>query len=282
LRLKNPFGRRTKYLSKEQQIKRSRINGIFIGLIVTIVVIAVYQLLVIPRVKENEKILVMNNLQKAQSQNIYAVNANLLQGHVIEQSDLKVIRLPKELTPKDTISDQDNLVGKVLRMNLAANNLLTNSVVTSQDDKLTPDLRKQDYNHIILNYNLKKGDFVDIRIKYKDGSDYRVATKKKILDLNGTEAVYQISEDEREYVNNATVVAVINGGVLYTTIYKDPENQPAAEVNYVLNDNVKNLIKANPNIVKNAQDQLSQNVKAVPDSKQQTQNSTSSNTSSNE
>lgn len=278
MKFRNPFSRRNvKYLSKEQQIKRSLVKGIGIGLLVTLIVIVMYQFLIIPKVKENEKIMVMNDLKKSESQNLYAVKPDKLeQGHIITESDLKPVRLPQELTPKDSIINESNLIGKVLRMNVSKNNILTKSIVTDTDDRLTDDLRKQDYDHIILNYNLKLGDYVDIRIRYKDGSDFRVATKKKILNLNGTKAVYQITEDEREFINNATVKAAINGGVLYTTIYKDPENQPPADVNYVLDDSIKDLIKSNPGVVKNAQDQLRGNVKPV-----QNNNSTNGQQSSN-
>lgn len=284
MKFKNPFKRKIKYLSKEQQIKRSFIRGTLVGLVVILIIVGIYQLLIIPRVKEQERILVLNDLKKAQSKNLYAVKQDLKQGHIIQESDLKTIRLPQELTPKDSIIDGASIIGKVLRINVGSNNVLTKSIVTSKEDALTPDIRKQDYDHIVLNYNLKIGDYVDVRIRYKDGTDFRVTTKKKILDLNGSKAVYQISEGEREFINNATVVAAINGGVLYTTIYKDPENQPPAEVNYVLDYDVKNLIRANPDIVKNAQEQLKQNVKSVPNTNgntnsnnQQTQTNTSTN-----
>lgn len=285
MKFKNPFKRKIKYLSKEQQIKRSFIRGTLVGLVVILIIVGIYQLLIIPKVKEQERILVLNDLKKAQSQDLYAVKKDLKQGHTIQESDLKTIRLPQELTPKDSIINESSLIGKVLRINVSSNNVLTKSIVTSKEDALTPDIRKQDYDHIVLNYNLKIGDYVDVRIRYKDGTDFRVATKKKILDLNGSKAVYQISEGEREFINNATVVAAINGGVLYTTIYKDPENQPPAEVNYVLDYDVKNLIRANPDIVKNAQEQLKQNVKSVPSTNSNTNSNnqqTQTNTSTNE
>lgn len=265
LKLKGYLWNKNKYLTREQQVKRSLIKGVLIGFSITIIVIGVYQFLIIPKVRENEKIIVMNDLRKNEIQNLYAVRPDKLeQGYVIKESDLEPLSLPRELTPKDSIMRESEIVGKVLRMNVSKNTVLTRSIVTDTDDRLTPDLRKQDYDHIVLNYNLKAGDYVDIRIRYKDGTDFRVATKKKILNLNGNKAVYQITEDEREFINNATVVAAINGGVLYTTIYKDPENQSAANVNYILDDNVKNLIKSNPNIVKNAQEELRSNVKTIP------------------
>lgn len=266
-----------KYLSKEQQIKRSFIKGLLVSVVLIAGVVVVYQVVIIPQAKRNEKIRVMNNIEKEKGKEIigYQLIKDIKQGDPIDvEKDVKKISLPKELMPDNCISDKNKLKGKVARMALSPKTTITNSMLLENEDILTQDLRKQDYSHILLNKNLQKGNCVDIRLKKKDGTDYIVAAKKQVLDLNGTTMVTKINDTERSYINNATVEASVTGATLYTTIYVDPENQAPAEVTYVINDNIKNMIKNNPNIIKNAEQDL-QN-KNTPQNAQQSNSSSDS------
>lgn len=247
-----------KYLTKEQQIRRSFLKGLSISIALCLAIILVYNFLVIPRVKdaERKKALVEIEKQEKSKKPVFRLNKDLAQGSVITDNDLLQVEQFTDDLPSDAIAEKAMIVNKLLRLDMKNKVIVTASMLTPPDNVVTNDLRKQDYTHISLNKDLKKGDFVDIRFKKKDGLDYIVASKKKIFELNGAIMFVRISEEERMFINNATVVASINGGALYTTVYVDPENQPKATVTYKLDSNISKLIEDNVNLVKQSQQDI--------------------------
>ncbi|WP_291568932.1 SAF domain-containing protein [Clostridium sp. UBA2485] len=245
------------YLTKEQQIKRSFKKGLIVSFIIVIGVVILYQFYVIPKVKKSEKSKILIGLSKEENQmDIIALNKDINQGELITEDMIKIVTYDKELLPTDTLKGREEIKDKVARMNLKANTIVTNSMLLEREDVLTTDLRKQDFDHILLNVNLQPGNFIDIRYRKKDGSDFVVASKKKILDRNDGIMITNITEKERNYINNSTVSASLTGAVLYTTIYVDPENQPPAKITYEINKNVKEIIEKDPNIIRSSQEEL--------------------------
>jgi len=129
------------------------------------------------------------------------------------------------------------------------------------DEEITDPIKNQDYDWIKVHAFLQPNDYVDIHLKEKDGTDTIVASKKKILNLNGTVFAINISEEERAYINNATVKASLMEGELYTSIYPDPENQKPASVTYKLDSEIEEKIKNDPNIVKKSAESMKNNGK---------------------
>ncbi|WP_454053330.1 SAF domain-containing protein [Clostridium sp. Marseille-Q7071] len=245
------------YLTKEQQIKRSFRKGLIVSFIIVIGVVILYQFYVIPKVKRSEKSKILVDLSKEENQmDIIALNKDINQGELITEDMIKIVTYDKELLPTDTLKGREEIKDKVARMKLKANTIVTNSMLLEREDVLTTDLRKQDFDHILLNVNLQPGNFIDIRYRKKDGSDFVVASKKKILDRNDGIMITNITEKERNYINNSTVSAALTGAVLYTTIYVDPENQPPAKITYEINKNVKEIIEKDPNIIRSSQEEL--------------------------
>ena len=245
------------YLTKEQQIKRSFKKGLIVSFIIVIGVVMLYQFHIIPQVKKSEKSKILVDLSKEENQiNIIALNKDINQGELITEDMIKTVTYDKELLPTDILKDREEIEDKVARMNLKANTIVTNSMLLEREDVLTSDLRKQDFDHILLNVNLQPGNFIDIRYRKKDGSDFVVASKKKILDRNDGIMITNITEKERNYINNSTVLASLTGAVLYTTIYVDPENQPPAKITYEINKNIKEIIEKDPNIIRSSQEEL--------------------------
>lgn len=245
------------YLTKEQQIKRSFKKGLIVSFIIVIGVVILYQFYIIPEVKKSEKSKLLAGLSKKESQmSIIALNKDINQGELITEDMIRTVTYDKELLPTDILKDREEIEDKVARMNLKANTIVTNSMLLEREDILTADLRKQDFDHILLNVNLQPGNFIDIRYRKKDGSDFVVASKKKILDRNDGIMITNITEKERNYINNSTVLASLTGAVLYTTIYVDPENQPPAKITYEINKNVKEIIEKDPNVIRSSQEEL--------------------------
>ncbi len=144
----------------------------------------------------------------------------------------------------------------VTRINLSEKSVVTSDMLVKLDEEITDTIKDQDYDWIDVHAFLKLNDYVDIHYKELDGTDTIVAAKKKIKNLNGNIFSMDISEEERAYINNATVKAAVTKGTLYTTIYPDPQNQGVAKVTYKLDKAIEEKIKNDPNIVSNAAEEI--------------------------
>lgn len=186
----------------------------------------------------------------------YILNKDIVKGAAITKEDISQITQNSKLVPTAYVTDPSKLEGMVTRINLSANSVVTNDMIVKLDEEITDSIKDQDYDWIDVHAFLKLDNYVDIHYKELDGTDTIVASKKKIKNLNGNIFSMDITEEERAYINNATVKAAVTKGTLYTTIYPDPENQGAAKVTYKLDKAIEEKIKDDPNIVKDAADEI--------------------------
>ena len=153
-------------------------------------------------------------------------------------------------------------VPAVARVNLSANTVITSDLVSRGENTADRNVRRQEYNMVVLPIDLATGDYVDIRLMLPNGQDYIVVAKKEveIPDVGGTSSQdtiwVNLSEDEILHMSCAIVDAFrMNGAKLYATKYTNPGTQNATP-NYIVNDNTAQLINANPNILEDAMQEL--------------------------
>ncbi|MEG2609107.1 MAG: SAF domain-containing protein [Bacilli bacterium] len=250
------FIKGNKYLTRDQQMKRQLIKGLLIGVIVLGILFALYSFLYVPKLIQKERSMAIESYFKQEQITAYVLAKDLKQGEMITKEALLEVKVPRKLAAADMVAVLSQTENTVARMDLKTNTVLSQGMVLPKEDNLSVDLRKQDYSHIALNSNLKQGDWIDIRFKKKNGDDYIVASKKKVLYVNGNIMILNIRESERQFINNATVKAAHTDGTVYTTIYVDPENQAPAKVTYQLDWNIDSLIKDNPNVVTEAEQEI--------------------------
>lgn len=128
---------------------------------------------------------------------------------------------------------------------------------------ITDDVRKQEYNSIVLPMDLVTGDYIDIRLQLPSGQDFIVVSKKTVEvpiveGMDSLDTIWmQLSEDEILTMSCAIVEAYrINGSKLYATKYTDPGMQEAATPTYPINAETVALIQANPNVTATAMNSL--------------------------
>ena len=259
------------YLTKEQQLKNNFKKGLAIGLGCVCLTVGAYQFIVIPGVVKAEQArITTKKIDKKNEVQIWTLTKDIKQGENITNDILKTTILDKNKVPEDAIRTSEEIKDKVSKMDLKENTFLTGSMLLLNEDKLTTDLRKQDYEHIKLNVNLEKDMFIDIRFRKNDGTDFIVASKKRVLDRQDDVLITSITEKERQYINNATVLASLTEADMYTTIYVDAENQPPAKVTYEINDDVANMIKKDPNVVKAAEIEIKNRNSKSEENKEET------------
>lgn len=255
--------------NKKDNIKKiAFIKGIIVCLTCNIIGgIAAYKMF-LPKYRARIEFNTRQAIEEEMARNqvsVWVVNKDVEQGDEVSKGVLKEKKISKELVPEN-ISNND-LEDKIARLDLNKNTILTNSMIVDSEDRLTDDLRRQDYSHIKLNDGLEVEKYVDIRLKLKNGMDFIVASKKKIKKLNGSIMHLDITEVERNYLNIATVHADIMGGMLYTTIYVDPENQPAATVTYKPDKELQDIVEKNPKLVEQSAKNLEERLKEIEEQK---------------
>lgn len=119
-------------------------------------------------------------------------------------------------------------------------------------------LREEEFGMFQLSSNLKKNDFVDIRIMLSNGENYIVLSKKCLKHLNKEKKdVYLwLTEDETNLISSAIVDSYLHEGTqLYTVKYIEDSQKPSI-VTYNPTKDVMLAMANNPNIVEEAKKSL--------------------------
>lgn len=151
----------------------------------------------------------------------------------------------------------------VAKVTMAPNTVLTNTLVAKSTERVTADLRRQEYSVILITSQIATGDYIDIRLRMPDGTDYIVASHKEVeipvigeMDSPNTISI-QVTEDEIVTISNAIVESyMMPGSMLYATRYVEPGLQEEATPTYLPSQKVKTLIDQNQNVTEVAKREL--------------------------
>ena len=157
---------------------------------------------------------------------------------------------------------EDPIIAKV---DMNKNTVITIDMISKSNEKTTDDLRKVEYNMLVLPSQLQTGEYVDIRLSMPSGQDYIVVSKKQveIPQVNGVDSEdtiwLKLTEDEIISMNSAIVDAYRSlGSTLKVVTYTEAGIQNAATPTYVPTGEVMQLIESNPNIVETYKNALIQ------------------------
>ena len=156
-----------------------------------------------------------------------------------------------------------NSVPLVAKVNMKANTVITTELLSKSDNIVQDDMRKQEYNMVVLPMDLATGDYIDIRLMLPSGQDYIVVSKKEVeipviggVDSEDTIWV-NMTEDEILHMSCAIIDAYqINGAKLYATKYTEAGMQAAATPTYPINESTSALLQSDPNILERAMSEI--------------------------
>ena len=170
-----------------------------------------------------------------------------------------------------------NNVPVVAKVDMNANTVITPNLVAQSDEVVTDDVRREQYNCIILPMDLMTDDYIDIRLMLPNGQNFIVISKVSVEIPQNADGTYvadsiivNLREDEILALSSAIVEAYgITGARLYANKYTDPGLQEAAIPTYVPNNDVTELLDpiiennrlvgfGNPNLVPQAMEGLKQ------------------------
>lgn len=210
----------------------------------------------------------LNGLQQekkkteAAMKKVYVATQDIRSGEKVSFDKLKQVAVSNSVIPANVLSVEltDNTIAKIA---LNAGTILTNDMIQESDAKTTNDLRKQEYNMVILPSQIQDGDYVDIRLRLSNGVDYIVASKKEVTipEIGGVPSastiIVNMNETETMVMSNAIIEAYIDrGALLYVTTYVEPGMQGTVIPTYVPSGAVQNAINSNPNIEQEAKNAL--------------------------
>ena len=158
-----------------------------------------------------------------------------------------------------------NSVPLVAKVNMNKNTLITTELLSKSDSMVQDDVRKQEYNMVILPTDLTTGDYIDVRLMLPSGQDYIVVSKKEVelpmIDgIDSADTIWiNLSEDETLHMSCAIYDAFrINGAKLYATKYTEAGMQSAATPTYPVNKSTSALLESDPNILERAKNEIRQ------------------------
>ena len=248
--------------------RRAR-NSFLLGMLLTTLILGIIIALLV---------FMMMNLKNEQAElqaaTVYILNKDVQSGSEVTISDLTPVKVSKSVAPANAAStatiteaetkkssnneDENKTNSVVAKINISKGTIITTDMLGLADTQGN-DVRKQEYNTIVLPMDLITGDFIDIRLLLPSGQDFIVVSKKKVeipnvAGVDSTDTIcLELAEEEILAMSNAIVEAyMIDGSKLYAAKYTDPGNQEAAKPTYPVNGEVAKLVENDENIVSEA------------------------------
>lgn len=135
--------------------------------------------------------------------------------------------------------------------------VITTSMLISEEEKDSHDLRLYELNMVMIPSELKDQDVIDIRLLLPTGEDFIVISKKSVEKADAQSIWIRMTEDEILVFNNAMVESyLVEGSKLYAATYVNPGIQKAAAQTYPLSGEAWDLIKADSNVTVKAREAL--------------------------
>lgn len=250
----------------QRKAQNSFLLGILITLLITGIIIAVLILQLTNLTREQKE-------QEANLRSVYVVAQDIASGESVTADKLTLQNIDGAAVPSNALTvaaleertniydESGNLIRKVdviSKIDLMQGTVITLDMI-AESEELASDLRKQEYNMIMLPSQLENGQYIDIRLRLPDGTDYIVASHKRVTipEIGGVASLNTISIDvsETEILSLSCAIVEcykIEGSILYANQYVEPGLQTAATSTYIPNDETVTLIRRDPNCVTTA------------------------------
>lgn len=197
---------------------------------------------------------------------------------------LKGLATKGEQERKDTLKNSGNpSMGKETGMEEKSGAKQSNQ----QNTAVASDMRRRNFEGIFLDPSISLGDTVDIRIRFANGLDFVVLTRKEITGLvpstagaGGGQIELLVSEEEQLRMSSAFLDAFTKQDTkIYAAEYLE-ERQKAARPNYPIDPVIRELLYEDPNVstaaVEPEESVLRHYIEELPDSSESWEQGTTS------
>lgn len=241
-------------------MQRKANNYLLIGVLVTLLITgSIIAILFMQLSKLNKKI----EDEQAKMKTVYVVSKDIDSGDKVEITSLKQMSVTGDAVPSNAATISNITEGTISKIDLKVGTVLTTNMINEKGEETTADLRVQEYNMLSLPTQIQSGDYIDIRLRLPNGTDYIVVSKKRveIPMIDGVDSAntikINVSEHEILLMSNAIVEAYwATGSILYATTYVEPGMQDQSTATYLPSDKVIELMNIDPNILTVAKNEL--------------------------
>lgn len=188
---------------------------------------------------------------------VYLAKNKIFSGEILNNDNMKKVYLECNM-PMEYYITEDEL-GTVAIIPIEVDMPILKTMCSS--GTITDELREVACEVVKLNDNLMENDYVDIRLRFSNGEDYTVLSKKSVHSLSTLEKQSQGEEScylwmtEEEILNFSAAMVdayLYNGSSLYTVRYLEPQLQEASKVTYLPRLGTLEMMKQYPEIVETA------------------------------
>jgi hypothetical protein len=185
---------------------------------------------------------------------VYLAKNNINPGEVLSDDNLKKVYLECDMPTEYYISEGQ--IGTMAIIPIEVDMPILRTMCSK--GAISDELREVACEVVSLSDNLIENDFVDIRLRYSNGEDYVVLSKKSVHDLSSLERQKQGEETcylwlkEEEILNFSAALVdayLYSGSSFYTVKYLEPQLQEASTVTYIPRLETLDMIKQYPEIV---------------------------------
>lgn len=206
--------------------------------------------------KYDKELTLVKAKEKGSTVKGWSINRSIQAGMPIQEEALVEVELPKSAVPTNYAASRDAIVGKSAKIALEPHTIISSNLLF-EAEPTSADLRNREMAFVQLPGALKENDTVDIRIQFPTGQDFILLSKKKITQLKEDTITVTLKEHEILSLSSAIVDAYLHKANIYALTYVEPGIQGEPVATYPVNQQVLNLIKRDPNIVKEAEKALS-------------------------
>ena len=234
-------------------MQRKSRNSFILGVLITVLIMGIIVAFLVFQISQMKK---AEKAREASSRLVYALISDVKSGDIISKDNMKAVTVDGSAAPTDPIDTSYITESTAAKIDLTAGTVLAASMVQDSEEKLTDDLRLQEYNMIKLFSGIQSDSFIDIRLRMPSGLDYIVISKKRVQipESSAENTMWiKLTEDEILTLDSAIVENyMVEGSMLYTAQYVEAGMQASATPTYIPKQEIVNLITQNPNVAKEA------------------------------
>lgn len=216
--------------------RKKFLSAIIIFLVVAGAMIACY--LVMEKLVLAEYELQISELTAKVDQNTYTVyvaNEDIKAGKEITAD---MLRVESHLVSQPVGLFEEGDIGRRAIIDIPKDSLMFSTYGAVRTDEGTT--REVEYSCMYLSSSLESGDYIDVRIRFQNGEDFSVLSKKQIekISLAGKSCHLDINDVELQSMASAIIDMNQYSAVIYCVEYTMPSVQEATPVTYPVRDEI--------------------------------------------
>lgn len=248
-----------------RRLKRTSQRYIVISLASITIICATLLLVyftIFKQMKENYQndLNVLKEQLEAKEVYIYEAKVDIPAGCQINEKDLSYSLSYSDKPQSYFMTKKD--IGMTALIDINAGTQIIEGMLST--NTIDSNLREVEYNTFYINSNIIQNDYIDVRIRFPNGEDYIVLSKKRILapNLESFHCFLWLKEEEIINMSSAIVDAYLySGSLIYTTKYIEPNLQQESIPTYQPSLASIELMELDKNIVDKASKEVNKRLR---------------------